>query len=318
MSDLRILVTHGWLRGNLGDFLITYELLKNLRELVPGLEICLMSIPGIKKIKEHRLVLDLLDDFIEGDSQDCRPDFFKNFHMIINAPGGGLQDPGDKRAPAILRDAQVCAENGLRHAMGSHSFHPAFDLDPLRHSLVIAREPRSGNLLKGLSIPHVESADLSFLHDYASYPDKGPSHKDLLFLRFDLVRKVEFHENSLFIDGQAMPCRRGNLVLTSSDEERDYPKLKMIQKKFNLPYVQCETLGDLMTLIRSSETVISDRYHPIIFAKAYQKPFRFLLRPGSLRDQGLLDLFSGHSFNQIQSLAKAGVSALAGGLLKNT
>ena len=240
MSTLRILVTHGWLRGNLGDFLITYELLKNLRELVPGLEICLMSIPGIKKIKERRLALDLLADFM------------------------------------------------------------------------------GGNLLKGLSIPHVESADLSFLHDYASYPDKGPSHNDLLFLRFDLVRKVEFHENSLFIDGQAMPCRRGNLVLTSSDEERDYPKLKMIQKKFNLPYVQCETLGDLMTLIRSSETVISDRYHPIIFAKAYQKPFRFLLRPGSLRDQGLLDLFSGHSFNQIQALAKAGVSALADGLLKNT
>lgn len=318
MNNHRVLITHGWLRGNLGDFLITYELLKNLRELLPGIGICLMSIPGIKKIKEHGLVLDLLDEFIETDGQDDSPGFFKNFDMIINAPGGGLQDPGDKRAPAILRDAQVCAENGLRHAMSNHSFHPSYDLGALRQSLIIAREPRSCGLLRELALPHVESADFAFLHDYDRYPDQGPSYKDLLFLRFDLDRKIEFSGENLIIDGQTMPCRRENLVLTSSDEERDYPKLKIILKKFNLPYVKCETLGDLMTLIRSSQSVISDRYHPVIFAKAFQKPFRFLLRPGSLRDQGLLDLFSGHSFSRLRALAGDGVAALAGGILKNT
>ena len=159
---MNILLTHGWLRGNLGDFCISRQCIRGLRSAIPNLKIALITEP-CEDWEGKREIASLVDSMAEEPYQTDRSHLFRQVDAVINAPGGGLQNRGDHRGPFMLRDAQICGALGIPHFFASHSFHPAFDVSSVERSLFIAREPESFSWLRQCGCNAVSAADLAFL-----------------------------------------------------------------------------------------------------------------------------------------------------------
>ena len=312
---MNILLTHGWLRGNLGDFCISRQCIRGLRSAIPNLKIALITEP-CEDWEGKREIASLVDSMAEEPYQTDRSHLFRQVDAIINAPGGGLQNRGDHRGPFMLRDAQICGALGIPHFFASHSFHPAFDVSSVERSLFIAREPESFSWLRQCGCNAVSAADLAFLEPMPeiSQADRAAREKVLLFLRFDHFKEIRLEKRMLHLDGRTVELPDLPLVLASSDPRRDSPRLEELSRAWQIGYEPSIKLEHLLQSIARSAYVVSDRYHPIIFAHMLGVPFTFLERKGSLRDRGLARLLRGQSTAALKDLARGGMEALCGAL----
>ena len=96
-SQPRNLLTHGWLRDNLGDFLITYEFVRRLRKKFP--EWCFVheTVKRSLRFPELDLIEQCFDEVRDCRFEKLRFGRLKAFDCVVNCPSGGLQNPGDRR-----------------------------------------------------------------------------------------------------------------------------------------------------------------------------------------------------------------------------
>ncbi len=300
---MRILLLHGWLRGNLGDACITDQLLHVLRSRFPQAHLTLVSEPH----GEWTVPADLLsrvDTFIERSYRDPVDALIAGSDVVINVAGGGLQDPGDPRGPCMLRDAEVCHRLGIFHAFAGHSFHASFDLSALQGSFILAREPASHALLASRGISAHLTADPAFLLSLPLPP--AVREGTMLFLRCWHFNRIAKHGKVLTMDDRTMEYDCEPLTLASSDPLRDDAVLTPLVDRYALRYERCFDLSHLLRVIGSAKHVISDRYHPVIFAAMLGLPFTFLKRKGSLRDEGLSIFLREKSIAELTELSAAG------------
>lgn len=304
---MHVLMTHGWIRGNLGDECITRRCIEGLRARLPELRIDLLTVnDGVWADK--RAVAGIVDRFLESPPDTDLTPFLGRYHAVINAPGGGLQNAGDPRGQFMLRDALACAAAGVPHAFASHSFHPSYDLTALRTSFVVAREPASARILAKRGTAHVRSADLAFLEDV---PRATGGTRTLVFLRFGHIGQARMEGSVLHLDGRRVELRTPDLALSSSDHARDAKLLTELSREWGAPYVPAGTLADLLRLIAGAAHVVTDRYHPAIFAFMAGVPCTFVQREDSPRDEGLQMLLDTRTPAELAAMADAGLDALA-------
>jgi polysaccharide pyruvyl transferase WcaK-like protein len=308
---MRIVLLHGWLRGNLGDLCIAHQLVRFLRARFPQAHLTVVSEPrGEWTVPEE--LLAATDAYVERPFREAVDDLLGDASAVVQIPGGGLQDPGDSRGPYMLRDAELCHRLGVRHVLAGHSFHPSLDLGPLRGSVVIAREPASHALLHSRGIPSLLSADPAFLQPV---PEAAAVRAGtLLFLRRRHFESIALDGEAVVTDGMRTVIPALPLTLASSDPLRDDKVLQPLATRHDLPYERCLDLLHLLRIIAGSAHVVSDRYHPVIFAAMLETPFTFLQREGSLRDHGLRDLLAGHTPVALAALARAGFTSVAAAL----
>lgn len=253
----RLLVTHGWLRGNLGDACMNKILLDSL---TPKYNVDVAAFP-FRHYEEDLTAT------------------FRDYAAVLIAPGGGLQNEGDHRAKFIIRDIQHCVRNKIPCVLTSHSIIEQY-ADSFKDCLVFAREPATHRNVP-LSL-HV--ADLAWLQPVPARRSEG---RHLIFFRWDNFKGLTRRGNEIFAADQKL-CEVGdNSYLCSSDWHRD--GLEGLSIDLGLPYIQCEKLSELLGAISTADKVTTDRYHPVIFSRKIGVPvIDFLSRPIP-RDVGLLE-----------------------------
>lgn len=252
----RILIVHAWLRGNLGDA-------------------CMQSIL-LNALCPHYKVDIFADPFL--DFRGNYTEWFRNYNVILIAPGGGIQNKGDHRATYIFRDAQFCIDNNIRCAFTSHSIDRSYLKKVPSNCLFLSREQVTHSLL-----PH--SALTSDLAWTQHVPAIEKTNKRLLFLRHDNYRNLYRKGNFIFHENGVITEVDQDTFLCTSDPEHD--QLPGRSKSLELPYIECDTLDSLFKEIGAANRVSTDRYHPAIFAKIANCPYiDFYERPIS-RDTGL-------------------------------
>lgn len=303
---MNIVLLHGWLRGNLGDACITYRLISFLKQKFPNCRLTLLTEPhGSWSLPAH--FSQSLDRIVAWSCLDSPEDFLRDADAVIQVPGGGLQDPGDSRAPFMLRDAALARDRKIPHAFAGHSFHPSYDLEMLRGSFLLAREPASHDLLLSRRISSVLSADPAFLEPMPAVMQERKG--TVVFLRFRHFTTITVNDHELITDGSRTPLQ-DSVTLASSDPLRDDDVLQPLSERYGLPYERCMELSHLLRVIGEAREVVTDRYHPAIFATMLGIPCTFVPRQGSLRDEGLLRFMRDHTPAQLGLLAESGFRAL--------
>lgn len=317
----RILVTHAWIRGNLGDYCTAKQLLLYLRRNFESASIDVVSIPG-EHFRARRDIEALADTYMERPFTDDLTSIFPRYDAVINAPGGGLQSSGDRRGARMLEDARACAGLRIPHVFASHSFHPSFDYTGLEKSLIVTREPASETLLRSRGLLPIAGADLAFTedvprrHESTESPPAGHSPAEagegwvLLFFRFDHFRAIRRDGRTLFLDERSITLPEGPISLATSDPLRDDVHLTPLSQQWGIPYLRSPTLDHLLLSIASSAHVISDRYHPVLFARMMGVPHTFLRQEGSLRDEGIDRLLSENSIQTLAAKAHDSLEAI--------
>jgi polysaccharide pyruvyl transferase WcaK-like protein len=303
---MKILLTHGWIKGNLGDLCITAQCIHGLRTAFPDAYIHLMSDPA-PEWHGKDLMRSLTDRYTEEPYSADLTGTFHQYDAIVNVPGGGLQNAGDERGTFMQRDAAYCAAHGIAHVFAGHSFHPSFSVEPLKQSLFLAREPVSHAYLAERVCTAVATADPAFLQ---GVPAHAGGDRTLLFLRFDHFKDIRLDGRTLLLDGRTIELPDSPLVLSTSDPSRDSDILSALAQKWSVPYLPAHTLEELLGFIAESSCVIGDRYHPIIFSFMTGVPYIFVQRTGSMRDAGLTQLLDMHTPVELKEMAQTGVKAL--------
>lgn len=312
---MNILLLHGWLLGNLGDYCITRKTALFLRERFPSAHLTLVTEPlGTWTLPDE--LTEILDVVIQRSFREPQEDLIEKADAVLQVPGGGFQEENHARAraPFMLRDAEACHKRGILHIVAGHSFHPSYELKKLKGSLVLAREPASYELLQSLDIPSVLSADPAFLEPM---PDVYIERKGTaLFLRWRHFHNISKAGKLLTMDDRSILYKEEPLMLASSDPLKDDVVLRPLQEKYDLLYQRSFDLHSLLDVIYRSAYVISDRYHPIIFAAMMGIPYLFLERHGNLRDIGLRTFLQQKSLHELKSLASLGFETIATALKK--
>lgn len=283
--------------------------MEHLRSSFPQAHITLFSEKASEDWNVPSQLLGLIDEFYPYDFRSAPHALMLRADVIIQAPGGGLQDPADPRGASMLSDAEFANKNGIPYIFSGHSFHPSYDLSALRHAFVLAREPASHALLTSRNISSVLSADPAFLLD-VSFVRHSEKVGTLLFFRRWHFRDIKREGNTLITDGRMTIIPADPLCFASSDPLRDDTLLQPLQQTFGIPYRGYTDLHALLSGIASSKHVITDRYHPAIFAAMLGTPYTLLPKEGSLRDQGLLEECSTYSVVELSRRAKEGMNAL--------
>lgn len=337
---MRILVLHAWLKGNLGDVLQLSVLLSALRELQPRV----LDLAGYPEApaSETAEVLQLADRYLPDTFPwywNLSPAFvgrmvfepwwrrrrralFARYDAIVCAPGPYLAHY-DHRVTSAAADIAIASELGLPVILSSHSIGP-LDSGGLaavaKATLRIAREPSTYYYLCERRMSVVLSADLAFLYPYAAAAgtrgDLRPPYR-VAFLRSNNLNANALRlQDGALLDGSraiAVPGD-GRLVLATSDYRRDQRFLMRAARTLGVRWVVCRSVPELVRLIAGSSGVVSDRYHPAICAAALGKPARVLSNREPHKMQGLQDLLSGKTFEELQELARAGLRSLRGAL----
>lgn len=310
---MNILLLHGWLLGNLGDYCITRKAVSFLRERFPSAHLTLVTEPlGPCALPDE--LTGLLDVVLERSFRESQEDLIEKADAVIQVPGGGFQeaDHPKARAPFMLRDAEACHKRGILHIVAGHSFHSSYELTKLQGSLVLAREPASHALLSSLNVPSVLCADPAFLEPMPteSVEKKGTT----LFLRRWHFHRIAKNGKQLTMDDRSVQYEEEPLCLASSDPLRDDTVLCPLQEAHQLTYERCFDLPALLNCIHRSAHVISDRYHPIIFAAMMGVPYTFIERHGNLRDIGLRQYLQEKPISELKALASLGFATLEAAL----
>jgi polysaccharide pyruvyl transferase WcaK-like protein len=336
---MRILVLHAWLKGNLGDVLQLSVLLSALRELKPS-ALDLAGFPA-RPAEETAAVLNLVDRYlpdtfpwywklapplvekvvIEPWWSARRKALFSRYDAIVCAPGPYLADY-DLRVTSALSDITIASELGLPAILSSHSIGP---LQPQRLAAVakatirIARESSTYRYLCERGLSATLSSDLAFLYPYARTSARGslaPPYR-LIFLRSNNleVDALRVENGALFAGSRVIAEGSSDrLVLATSDYRRDGRFLASVARKLALTWVPCRSVAELVALVGASSGVVSDRYHPAICAAALGKPAQVISNREPHKMEGLKHLLADHTLEELQNLARAGLSTLRNAL----
>jgi polysaccharide pyruvyl transferase WcaK-like protein len=249
-----------------------------------------------------------------------RRGLFSQYDAIVSAPGPFLAHY-DARSSSALEDVAVASELGIPFILASHSIGPLREegLARLRRvSLCVARESTSFDYLKAHGIPAVSSADLAFLYPYE---DVAASSRDManddpyrvLFLRSNNIRLDDIYRAGTRLRVGAWEISltaAERLVVATSDEHRDASFVSKLSKHLKATPVACNTVTQLVALIRSSTGIVSDRYHPAICAAALGKPVMVLPNREPHKMTGLEALLRQNDLGELKRLATAGLDAV--------
>lgn len=305
------LITHAWLRGNLGDFCITRRIAAYLRQTFPDavIDVAGMTLDDWIPMFELRC---LVSRVMERHYKDDLSDLFPQYSAVINAPGGGMQMEGDERMPFILQDAATCNAAGIPHIMASHSFDRSAVTDALKGSLIIAREPESVYVLRTAGLQPVEAADLAFLEPMPEMQEKEKAARErtLVMLRFDHFKKIELHHRTLHLDDRTVELPDAPIMLGTSDPFRDGSLLSELSESWRMPCLPSHTMTHLLHAIGTSKLVITDRYHPAIFSRMLGVPCIFVQRNENNRDAGLQKFLDEKTTDELATMAQHGLDAI--------
>jgi polysaccharide pyruvyl transferase WcaK-like protein len=332
VNGMRILVLHGWLKGNLGDVLQLSVLLSALRELKPGV-LDLAGFPA-RPARETEEVLRLADRYVPDSFpwywklapalaeklalepwwRQRRRALFSRYDALVCAPGPYLAEY-DARAPSALCDITIATELGLPVILSNHSVGP---LQPgglaavAKSTVRVAREPATYHYLREHGMSAILSADLAFLYPYTGIAARGgisPPYR-LVFLRSNNVdaNRLRLEKGGIF-EGSRLVVEGASdrLVLATSDYRRDERFLARAARNLGLSWVGCRSVTEMVSLIGASSGVVSDRYHPAICAAALGKPAQVLLNREPHKMQGLKSLLSDNTLEELKGLARAGL-----------
>jgi polysaccharide pyruvyl transferase WcaK-like protein len=332
---MRLLVVHAWMRGNLGDVLQLSVLLSALRDLGPeALDLAGYPATPASATTDMLALVDRYqaDPFIrfwmfapravqaqviEPWWRRRRAALFARYDAIICAPGPYLASY-DPRAASALADIALAADLGKPLVLAGHSIGPLDDRALrviARASACVAREPATRDYLAQRGVASTLAADFAFLYPYdkVSTPlSDGPPCR-VVFLRSNNLRarSLRLVGGALFAgDTVLSPASEHPLTLATSDIRRDASFLASTAARLKLPWVGCRTIPELVGLVRRASSVVSDRYHPVICAAALGKPARVIPNREPHKMQGLTDLLAGHTLDQLQDYARAGLEAV--------
>jgi polysaccharide pyruvyl transferase WcaK-like protein len=333
---MRILVVHSWLKGNLGDVLQLSVLLSALRQLKPNV-LDLAGFPA-RPADSAAEVLAFTDHYLadpfawywklspkavekvllEPLWRRRRRAMFSRYDAIVCAPGPYLADY-DARAPSALCDIAMATELGLPVVLSSHSIGPlhrealaAVD----KATVCVAREPSTYEYLHERGISCVLSADLAFLYPYAGSavaPVRVEPPYRLVFLRSNNLNAHRLRlEGGALFEGSRLIAEASHdrLVLATSDCRRDQRFLSTAAHRLGVSWVGCRSVSELVRLIGTSSGVVSDRYHPAICAAALGKPAQVLSNREPHKMHGLTNLLADHTLEELQELARTGLSTV--------
>jgi polysaccharide pyruvyl transferase WcaK-like protein len=250
-----------------------------------------------------------------------RTALFSQYDAIVCAPGPYLADY-DPRVTSALADISIASDLGLPVVLSSHSIGPlsASRLAAVRKAAVhVARESSTHEYLAAHGIRATLSADYAFLYPYASMPAwqvlEGPYR--LLFLRSNNLKAARLRtERGALYEGDRLiaPASAERIVLATSDHRRDAAFLEQAARRLGVPWIACRSVTHLVQLVAGSAGVISDRYHPAICAATLGKPAQVLSNREPHKMSGLQGLLAGHTLEELQELARAGLRAVLGAL----
>jgi polysaccharide pyruvyl transferase WcaK-like protein len=332
---MKLLVIHAWLKGNLGDVLQLSVLLSALRDL----NLSALDLAGYPPVAapETREVLDLADRYLadpfpwywhiapaflgklvfEPWWRRQREAFFSRYDGVVCAPGPYLADY-DPRVTSALADITIARAIGLPVVLSSHSIGPLTSkrLGAVAGATVrVAREVATYRYLCGRDIPAVLSADLAFLYPYGAIEPRAPlaAGYRVVFLRSNNldVNALRLDKGALF-EGNRLVAQASDdrLILATSDYRRDERLLVSAARNLGVEWVACQSVRELVNLIAGASAVDSDRYHPAICAAALGKPARVIANREPHKMQGLTDLLTGNTFEELQELARGGLGAV--------
>lgn len=339
---MRILVLHAWLKGNLGDVLQLSVLLSALRELKPGV-LDLAGFPA-RPADETEEVLRLADRYVpdafpwywkpapalagrlvlEPWWRRRRKVLFSRYDAIVCAPGPYLAEY-DLRVTSALCDLTIARELGLPVVLSSHSIGPLSPLDlaaVAKATVIVARESSTYRYLRERGVSVVLSADLAFLYPHAAPEARGtfePPYR-VIFLRSNNLdpNALRIEDGALF-EGSRLIAEPSSdrLVLATTDYRRDARFLAKAARQLRVPSVACRSVTELVRLIGGSSAVVSDRYHPAVCAAALGKPVQVLSNREPHKMQGLKDLLTGHTLEELRELARTGLRTVRDALRRS-
>jgi polysaccharide pyruvyl transferase WcaK-like protein len=329
---MKILVLHAWLKGNLGDVLQLSVLLSALRQLEPRV----FDLAGYPPAPppETAEVLNLADRYLpdpfpwywhmapslagrlvfEPWWRRQREQLFAGYDAIVCAPGPYLADY-DRRSTSALSDIAIASALGLPVVLASHSIGPlqAGGLATVASAKVrVAREHTTHRYLSERGVTSVRSADLAFLYPYA---EREPAAGNEPPYRVAFLRSNNLQADALrLVDGALLEGDRliagaapERLILATSDYRRDERFLAKAARRLEVPWVACRTVPELVRLVAGSVGVVSDRYHPAICAVCLDKPARVIPNREPHKMEGLTDLLTDNTADELRELARAGL-----------
>jgi polysaccharide pyruvyl transferase WcaK-like protein len=116
---MKVLILHAWLRGNLGDEILTSKVVERIKQ-IRGTYIHLISIHPDKSYRCP--IKGLVDRFSTQSYKNHCDHEIEEADIVCIAPGGGLQKIGDERAPYIYRDAASALKKRKIVVFCGHSF----------------------------------------------------------------------------------------------------------------------------------------------------------------------------------------------------
>lgn len=341
MTGMRILVMHAWLKGNLGDVLQLSVLLRALRELQPR-SLDLAGYPA-RPAPETDEVLQLADRYVADPFpwywsllpaaagaaiiapwwKRQRRALFSRYDAIVCAPGPYLADY-DPRAVSALCDITVATRLGLPVVLSSHSIGPlgANGVAAVSKAVArVARESATHEYLRERGVSAVLSADYAFLYPYATLEGRVPLDGSYraVFLRSNNLNanRLRIEQGALFEGSRLIAASTADrTILATTDYRRDGRFLAKASRALGIPWIACRSVGDLVGLIRSSSSVVSDRYHPAICAAALGTPAQVIPNREPHKMQGLTNLLADNTLDHLQTLARTGLDTVRATLRK--
>ena len=337
---MRLLVAHGWLKGNLGDVLQTSVFIRALRSLNPQI----LDFAGYPRMPSQNSaeILGLIDRYIPEPFEwywkysrgilrqtaisklrrRKRALLFSDYDAVLSAPGAYLAHY-DARCRAAIDDMALAEELGVPWIISSHSIGP-LGKEALRQlqraALCVVREKVSYEYLQQRGVPCMLSADLAFLYPFSEHrsqprPPLAPEQPyRLLVLRSNNfgLDSLRLEQNRLICGASSVALPSGErLIIATSDARRDSKFLHALSGKLSIPSMFCSTVSELIGLIAGSNGIISDRYHPLICAAALGKTVSIIENREPNKMLGLKRLLEENSIDELQSLARQGLDAIS-------
>jgi polysaccharide pyruvyl transferase WcaK-like protein len=216
---------------------------------------------------------------------------------------------------SALSDIAIATDLGLPVVLSSHSIGPLKQEQlaaVAKATARVAREPSTFQYLYEHGMSAVLSADFAFLYPYAAIDARvsmEPPYR-LVFLRSNNLNAGALRiEDGALYDGSRLiaEASRDRLVLATSDYRRDGRFLARVARRLGVSWIGCRSVTELVQLVASASGVVSDRYHPAICAAALGKPAQLLSNREPHKMQGLKDLLSDNTLEDLQQLARAGL-----------
>ena len=114
--------------------------------------------------------------------------------------------------------------------------------------------------------------------------------KGLVKINLEKINKKNTGKITNLHQGKNTKINKDACDFATSDAYRDREKLGILCKMNKIPYLECNTVRELVETINNYETIISDRYHPSIIAIYLNKDVIFLKSKNDAKMKGLFQM----------------------------